>query len=83
MVRCAERFPRLGMALIVVTRDPAVAAEAADEICVMYAGRVVERASAQVILSSPQHPYTWELLRSVHGLETPAGEQPLHSSSST
>lgn len=68
---------RLGMALIVVTRDPAVAAEAADEICVMYAGRVVERASAQVILSSPQHPYTWELLRSVPGLGNAVDEQPV------
>jgi peptide/nickel transport system ATP-binding protein len=74
---------RLGMALIIATRDPAVAAQAADEMCVMHAGRVVEQASTKVIFSSPQHPHTWELLRSVHGLETPAGEQPLHSSSST
>ena len=66
---------RLGMALIIVTRDPAVAAQA-DEMCVMYAGRVVEQASTKVIFSSPQHPHTWELLRSVPGLETPAGEQP-------
>jgi peptide/nickel transport system ATP-binding protein len=56
---------RLGTAIILITRDLGVAAEIADEIAVMYAGRLVERASTEQIFVSPQHPYTWGLLRSV------------------
>jgi peptide/nickel transport system ATP-binding protein len=55
---------RLGTAIVIVCREPALAAEIAGEICVMYAGRIVERAPADLILESPQHPYTWALLSS-------------------
>jgi peptide/nickel transport system ATP-binding protein len=56
---------RLGTAIVLMTRDLGVAAELADEIAVMYAGRLVERASPEQIFVAPQHPYTWGLLRSV------------------
>jgi peptide/nickel transport system ATP-binding protein len=59
---------RLGMAIIIACRDLAVAAEIASEICVMYAGRIVERGPTRLILESPQHPYTWALFQSVRGV---------------
>jgi peptide/nickel transport system ATP-binding protein len=65
---------RLGMAIIIITHDLGVVAEIADEICVMYAGRIVERASAHEIFSRPQHPYTWGLLKSIPRLDNPRDE---------
>ena len=53
---------QLGMAAIVVTHDVAVAAEIADRIAVMYAGRVVETGAAEQVLIDPAHPYTRALL---------------------
>jgi oligopeptide/dipeptide ABC transporter ATP-binding protein len=53
---------RLGMAVIFVTHDLAVAAAIADEIAVMYAGRIVEQGTVDDIVRSPQHPYTKGLL---------------------
>lgn len=55
---------RLGMAVIFVTHDVAVAAEIADEVAVMYAGSIVETGSAERVLVRPQHPYTQGLLAS-------------------
>jgi len=66
---------RLGMAIIIITHDLGVVAEIADEIAVMYAGRIVEHASAQQIFASPQHPYTWGLLKSIPRLDNPRGEE--------
>jgi peptide/nickel transport system ATP-binding protein len=66
---------RLGMAVIVITHDLGVVAEVADEIAVMYAGRIVERGSVEQIFRAPQHPYTWGLLRSIPRLDTPRGEE--------
>jgi peptide/nickel transport system ATP-binding protein len=66
---------RLGMAIIIITHDLGVVAEIADEIGVMYAGRIVEHASAERIFSSPQHPYTWGLLRSIPRLGSPRDEE--------
>ncbi|HEY6878446.1 MAG TPA: oligopeptide/dipeptide ABC transporter ATP-binding protein, partial [Polyangiales bacterium] len=57
-----------GMAILLITHDLGVAAQMADRVVVMYAGRVVEQASASALFASPQHPYTIGLLRSaVHG----------------
>jgi peptide/nickel transport system ATP-binding protein len=64
----------LGMAIVLVTHDLGVVAELADEVAVMYAGRIVERGSAAQIFASPQHPYTWGLLRSIPRLEGSADE---------
>jgi peptide/nickel transport system ATP-binding protein len=58
-----------GMSIILITHDLGVVAEMADEIAVMYAGRVVERAAATEIFASPQHPYTLGLLGSVPRLD--------------
>src|SRR6266404_2757361 len=54
-----------GAALIWITHDLSVVAGLADRICVMYAGRVVERGTAQDVLGAPRHPYTRGLLDSV------------------
>ena len=54
-----------GMALILITHDLAVVSEVADEVMVMYASQVVEKASVREIFSNPQHPYTQGLLRSI------------------
>jgi peptide/nickel transport system ATP-binding protein len=56
---------RFGMALILVTHDLGVVAERADEVAIMYAGRIVERAPVQDIFARPLHPYTRGLLRSI------------------
>ena len=53
-----------GMGLILVTHDLGVAAQIADKIAVMYAGRIVEFGSASDILLKPRHPYTSGLLTS-------------------
>ena len=54
-----------GTALIWITHDLSVIAGLADEICVMYAGRVVEQGSVDQVLDAPLHPYTPGLIASV------------------
>ena len=54
-----------GSAVILITHDLGVVAEVADEVLVMYAGRVVERAAVQALFDAPQHPYTVGLLGSM------------------
>ncbi|MGI8864065.1 MAG: ABC transporter ATP-binding protein [Solirubrobacteraceae bacterium] len=66
---------RLGMAIVIITHDLGVVAEIADEIAVMYAGRIVEHASTDRIFASPQHPYTWGLLKSIPRLDTPRSQE--------
>jgi len=61
-----------GMALILITHDLGVVAELADEVVVMYAGRVVERAPVGRLFAEPQHPYTIGLLGAVPRLDAPA-----------
>ena len=56
---------KYNMALLVITHDLGVVAEVADDVAVMYLGKIVERASADVIYNTPQHPYTQSLLRSI------------------
>jgi peptide/nickel transport system ATP-binding protein len=61
-----ERLQReLGMAIVIITHDLGVVAEMADEIAVMYAGRIVETASTATVFDAPEHPYTWGLLKSI------------------
>jgi peptide/nickel transport system ATP-binding protein len=59
----------LGMAIVIITHDLGVVAGLANDIAVMYAGRIVETTSAEVLFSQPQHPYTWGLLKSIPRLE--------------
>ena len=65
-------------AVILITHDLGVVAEIADEIIVMYAGRVVERAQTRDLFYDPQMPYTWGLLGSIPRLDRPKPER-LHS----
>ena len=55
----------LGMAMMMITHDLGVIAETADEVAVMYLGRIVERGSADDIFNRPKHPYTVGLLESI------------------
>ena len=59
-----------GTTLIIITHDLGVVADMADEVCVMYGGRVVEYAPVREIYYSPRHPYTQGLLASVPRLAT-------------
>jgi peptide/nickel transport system ATP-binding protein len=61
-----------GMALVLITHDLGVVAELADEVAVMYAGRIVERAPVAALFAEPQHPYTLGLLGAVPRLDAPA-----------
>jgi oligopeptide/dipeptide ABC transporter ATP-binding protein len=65
-----EREQR-GMALLLITHDLGVVAGLADEVCVMYAGRIVERGGTDRLFGAPQHPYTLGLLQSVPRLDGP------------
>ena len=56
---------KTGTAVILITHDLGVVAEVADEVVVMYAGRVVERSPVRVLFDMPQHPYTVGLLGSM------------------
>jgi peptide/nickel transport system ATP-binding protein len=58
-----------GTAVILITHDLGVVAEVADEVAVMYAGKIVERAPAQALFDQPQHPYTVGLLGSIPRLD--------------
>ena len=64
-----------GTAVILITHDLGVVAEMTHDIAVMYAGRIVERATTEQLFASPQHPYTWGLLRSIPRLDAVRGEQ--------
>jgi peptide/nickel transport system ATP-binding protein len=70
----ADLQSRLGMAVIMITHDLGVVAEIADQIAVMYAGRIVEHADTRTLFAAPEHPYTWGLLKSIPSLETARGE---------
>jgi peptide/nickel transport system ATP-binding protein len=63
----------LDTAVVMITHDLGVIAETADDVAVMYAGRIVERAPVETIFSAPEHPYTFGLLRSIPRLDTPRG----------
>ena len=54
-----------GAAIILITHDLGVVAEICDEVAVMYAGEIVERASVDELFANPQHPYTVGLLGSI------------------
>ena len=59
---------RHGMALLLITHDLGVVAEQADEVAIMYAGRIVEQAPVTALFDRPLHPYTQALLRSMPGV---------------
>ena len=56
------------MAIVLITHDLGVVAEAAKDVLVMYGGRVVERSTVEALFSEPTHPYAWGLLGAVNSL---------------
>jgi oligopeptide/dipeptide ABC transporter ATP-binding protein len=65
---------RLGMGVMLVTHDLGVVAGSCDDVVVMYAGRVVERAPTAALFADPQHPYTIGLMAAVPRLDGAAPE---------
>jgi oligopeptide/dipeptide ABC transporter ATP-binding protein len=62
---------RLGVAMLIITHNLGVVARYANRVNVMYAGRIIERATATELYADPRHPYTLGLLRSVPRLDEP------------
>lgn len=63
-----ELRDRTGMAVILITHDLGIVSEIADEVYVLYAGKVVEKGTRDSIFNSPSHPYTIGLINSVPSL---------------
>ena len=70
MERLQEEFR---MAIVMITHDLGVVAELADEVIVMYGGRVVEQAKVDDLFAKPEMPYTWGLLGSLPRLNSSGG----------
>ena len=64
-----------GMAIMIITHDLGVIAEMADDVVVMYLGRVVEQAPVDDIFHAPKHPYTQALLRSIPHIRSQSRER--------
>jgi oligopeptide/dipeptide ABC transporter ATP-binding protein len=62
-----------GMSVMLVTHDLGVVAETADQVAVMYGGRIVEQAPCEALFADPRHPYSWGLIGSIPPL---TGERP-------
>ena len=65
-----------GMGLLLITHDLGVVAEMCDTVAVMYAGRIVERATAEALFRRPRHPYTHGLLAARPRLVPKGGKLP-------
>ncbi|GAA0509748.1 dipeptide/oligopeptide/nickel ABC transporter ATP-binding protein [Saccharopolyspora subtropica] len=71
----AELVAETDTALIMITHDLGVVAGLCDEVNVLYAGRVVERAARHELFARPRHPYTAGLLASIPRLDSPRGQR--------
>ncbi len=67
-----ELKEKMSMAVMLITHAMGVIAETAQRVAVMYAGKVVEEASVQELFSSPRHPYTQGLIRSIPRIDLAA-----------
>jgi peptide/nickel transport system ATP-binding protein len=66
----ADLRESFGTALLLITHNLGIVAEACDRVAVMYAGQIVEEGAVRQVFSEPAHPYTRELLRSTISLDT-------------
>ncbi len=66
---------RLGTAILFITHDMGVIAETADDVMVMYLGRIVETGPVATVLEQPAHPYTRGLIASIPTLDMPRGRR--------
>lgn len=71
-----ELADKTGAAIVWITHDLAVVSSLVDDICVMYAGRIVERGTAEQVIGHPRHPYTKGLLDSIPSLHAPGTPLP-------
>ncbi|HEU4579425.1 MAG TPA: ABC transporter ATP-binding protein [Polyangiaceae bacterium] len=74
LILLKELQKKHGLALLLISHDLGVVAQMADEVAVMYLGRVVEAGPVRTILKRPRHPYTIGLLEALSGL-TPLGKR--------
>ena len=65
----------VGAAIILITHNMALVASLCQRVIVMYGGRIVEEGPVEQIFESPQHPYTWSLLRSVPRIDVARSER--------
>ena len=72
LIKATQR--ELGMAVIFITHDLAVASGLCDRVQVMYAGRIVETAGTETLFREPRHPYTRALQRSIPALQAKGAE---------
>jgi len=66
----ADLQKEMGMSVVLITHDLGVIAQVCDEVAVMYAGRIVERANVYELFAKPRHAYTQGLLESIPRLES-------------
>ena len=66
----AKLSSKMGTAVILITHDLGVVAGMCDHVCVMYAGKIVERAETEILYAHPAHPYTEGLIKSVPRMDT-------------
>ena len=71
----SELSSELGLSVLLITHDMGVVAEIADDVSVMYGGRIVERGSVENIFSLPHHPYTQMLLQTLPRVDRPRKEE--------
>jgi oligopeptide/dipeptide ABC transporter ATP-binding protein len=71
-----EMQSALGMAVLFISHNLAVVSEVADEVAVMYAGRIVEQAPAEALFANPLHPYTQGLIETLPRTEDRRGRLP-------
>jgi peptide/nickel transport system ATP-binding protein len=66
---------KFNMAVLLITHDLGVVAEAADRVIVMYCGKIMESADVKTLFANPQHPYTLGLLNSIPKIDDDSGKR--------
>lgn len=69
-----ELSKKLGTAIMLITHDLGIVAGLCDRVCVMYAGKMVEKGTNEEIFKDPKHPYTQGLIKSVPRIDQPGKE---------